>query len=99
MDEPTLGFDPQTRKHIWDYVKELNQEEHTTIFFTTHYIEEAEQISQKIAIIDYGKIIAQDRPSELKRKTKTAFLEEAFFKFDRKRNQGRKRRCYRYNED
>ena len=78
LDEPTLGLDPQTRKHIWDYVKELNQKEHTTVFFTTHYIEEAEQIAQKVAIIDYGKIVAQDRPSELKRKTKTASLEEAF---------------------
>ena len=78
LDEPTLGLDPQTRKHIWDYVKELNQKEHTTVFFTTHYIEEAEQIAQKVAIIDYGKIVAQDRPSGLMRKTKTASLEEAF---------------------
>ncbi|MCL5985522.1 MAG: ATP-binding cassette domain-containing protein [Actinobacteria bacterium] len=80
LDEPTLGLDPQTRKHIWDYVKDLNQKEHTTVFFTTHYIEEAEQIAHEVAIIDHGKIVAQDTPQELKEKTKTISLEEAFLK-------------------
>ncbi|MDD4477323.1 MAG: ATP-binding cassette domain-containing protein, partial [Patescibacteria group bacterium] len=57
LDEPTLGLDPQTRNHMWTYLKELNKNEGTTIFFTTHYMEEAEQIAQRIAIIDNGKII------------------------------------------
>jgi len=78
LDEPTLGLDPQTRKHIWSYIKELNQNEQTTVFFTTHYIEEAEQISHKVAIIDYGKIVAQDKPSELMHRTGTNSLENAF---------------------
>jgi ABC-2 type transport system ATP-binding protein len=78
LDEPTLGLDPQTRNHIWNYVKGLNKEEEMTVFFTTHYMEEAERVSQKIAIIDRGEIIAQGTPQELKQKTKTASLEDAF---------------------
>jgi len=78
LDEPTLGLDPQTRYHIWSYLKELNQKENITIFFTTHYIEEAEKVAQKVAVIDEGKIIAEGTPQELKEKTKTLSLEEAF---------------------
>jgi len=78
LDEPTLGLDPQTRNHIWSYIKDLNKTESMTIFFTTHYMEEAEKVARKIAIIDHGKIIAQGALSELKEKTKTASLEEAF---------------------
>ena len=59
LDEPTLGLDPQTRNHIWNYLKDINEEEGMTIFFTTHYMEEAEKIAQRIAIIDHGKIVAQ----------------------------------------
>jgi len=78
LDEPTLGLDPQTRSHIWNYIKNLNREEQMTIFFTTHYIEEAEKVSQKVAIIDHGKIIIQGTPDELKQSTKTISLEDAF---------------------
>ncbi len=78
LDEPTLGLDPQTRNHIWNYIKNLNKEEGVTIFFTTHYMEEADRIAQRIAIIDHGKIIAQGSPEELKQKTKTTLLEDAF---------------------
>jgi ABC-2 type transport system ATP-binding protein len=78
LDEPTLGLDPQTRNHIWSYIKTLNKEEQMTIFFTTHYMEEAEKIAQKIAIIDHGKIIAKGTVSELKTQTKTNSLEEIF---------------------
>ena len=78
LDEPTLGLDPQTRSHIWNHIKNLNKKEQMTIFFTTHYIEEAEKIAQKVAIIDDGKIIAQGKPDELKQNTKTNSLEEAF---------------------
>ncbi len=78
LDEPTLGLDPQTRKHIWNYIEDLNKKEHLTIFFTTHYMEEAEKVTEKIAIIDRGKIIAQGSLEELKSRTLAPSLEEAF---------------------
>jgi ABC-2 type transport system ATP-binding protein len=78
LDEPTLGLDPQTRTHIWNYIKELNKKEKTTIFFTTHYMEEAEKVAKQIAVIDHGKIVAQGSVEELKKQTKTKSLEEAF---------------------
>jgi len=78
LDEPTLGLDPQTRNHIWDYVKKLNKKEKTTVFFTTHYMEEAEKIASKVAVIDHGKIIYVGTPKELKKSTKAKNLEEAF---------------------
>jgi len=78
LDEPTLGLDPQTRNQMWNYVKDLNKKEGITIFFTTHYMEEAEKIAQKIAIIDHGKIITQGTAETLKKSTKTKSLEEAF---------------------
>jgi len=81
LDEPTLGLDPQTRSHIWDHIKNLNKEERMTVFFTTHYMEEADKAAQKIAIIDRGKIIVQGTSEELKQQTKTASLEEAFLAF------------------
>jgi len=80
LDEPTLGLDPQTRKHIWTYIKILNKKENITIFLTTHYIEEAERMAEKIAIIDKGKIVIQGSPKELKEKTDTRSLEDAFIK-------------------
>jgi len=78
LDEPTLGLDPQTRNQMWSYVRDLNKKEGITIFFTTHYMEEAEKIAQKIAVIDHGKIITQGTATELKKSTKTNSLEEAF---------------------
>jgi ABC-2 type transport system ATP-binding protein len=66
LDEPTLGLDPQTREHIWDYIKELAQKECMTVLLTTHYMEEAEQLCDRVAIIDYGKIVALDSPGALK---------------------------------
>lgn len=78
LDEPTLGLDPQTRNHIWNYIKNLNKEEDITIFFTTHYMDEANKIANRISIIDYGKIVAQGMPEELKLKTRTDNLEDAF---------------------
>ncbi|MGV8141463.1 MAG: ATP-binding cassette domain-containing protein [Candidatus Woesearchaeota archaeon] len=80
LDEPTQGLDPQTRNHMWNYIKELNRQEGITIFFTTHYIEEAEEAATQVAIIDHGKIIAMGRPSELMRVTRTKTLEKAFLK-------------------
>lgn len=78
LDEPTLGLDPQTRNHMWEYVKKINKKEGMTVFFTTHYMEEAERIAQEVAIIDHGKIIAKGSPKKLKADTKTNSLEEAF---------------------
>jgi ABC-2 type transport system ATP-binding protein len=78
LDEPTLGLDPQTRNHIWDYIRNINKTENMTVFFTTHYMEEAEQIADEVAIIDHGKIVARGTSNELKESTKTKSLEEAF---------------------
>jgi ABC-2 type transport system ATP-binding protein len=78
LDEPTLGLDPQTRNHIWSYLKNINEKEGMTIFFSTHYMEEAEKIAQRIAIIDHGKIIAIGSAEDLKNQTNTSSLEEAF---------------------
>ncbi|OYT41388.1 multidrug ABC transporter ATP-binding protein [Candidatus Pacearchaeota archaeon ex4484_26] len=81
LDEPTLGLDPQTRKHIWDHIKKLNKKEKTTVFFTTHYMEEAERNASRIAIIDKGKIVAEGTVNTLKKKKKAKTLEDAFIKF------------------
>jgi ABC-2 type transport system ATP-binding protein len=77
LDEPTLGLDPQTRNHMWTYLEELNKSEGITVFFTTHYMEEASRIAQRIAIIDHGKIIAAGTSEELQAKTQTSSLEGA----------------------
>jgi ABC-2 type transport system ATP-binding protein len=65
LDEPTLGLDPQTRRHIWDFVLQLRQQQQLTIFLTTHYMDEAENCD-RISIIDHGRIIALDTPEKLK---------------------------------
>lgn len=80
LDEPTLGLDPQTRNHIWSYIQDLNKKEGMTVFFTTHYMDEADRVADKVAIIDGGKIITLETPEELKRKTETTTLEDAFLK-------------------
>jgi ABC-2 type transport system ATP-binding protein len=66
LDEPTLGLDPQTRIHIWDYILDLRERLNITVFLTTHYMDEA-NVADRIAIIDHGKIIALDTPDALKR--------------------------------
>ena len=66
LDEPTLGLDPQTRNRIWEYIIEMCRQEGTTIFLTTHYMDEAEKAG-RIAIIDEGKIVALDTPKKLKK--------------------------------
>lgn len=65
LDEPTVGVDPQSRIHIFESVEQLNREQHMTILYTTHYMEEAERLCQRIAIMDHGKVIAQDTPRKL----------------------------------
>lgn len=78
LDEPTLGLDPQTRNHLWSYIQKINKDEGMTVFVTTHYMEEAEKIADRIAIIDHGTIVAMGTLKELKDKTKQNTLEEVF---------------------
>ena len=78
LDEPTLGLDPQSRNQLWTHVKNLNKTEGVTVFLTTHYMDEAERVAQRVAIIDHGKIVALGTPAELKTQTSSTSLEEAF---------------------
>ena len=67
LDEPTTGLDPQTRASLWTYLERLNHQEGLTIFLTTHYMEEADRLCPRLAIIDHGSIVAMGSPEELKR--------------------------------
>jgi len=78
LDEPTLGLDPQSRNQLWTHVKRLNETEQVTVFLTTHYMEEADRVAQRIAVIDHGKIVAIGTSQELRQRTNTESLEEAF---------------------
>jgi ABC-2 type transport system ATP-binding protein len=66
LDEPTLGLDAQTRRHIWDYIRKLNREQGVTIILTTHYMEEADYLCRRVAIMDHGGFAAIDTPEKLK---------------------------------
>jgi len=85
LDEPTLGLDPQSREYLWQYIEKMAREENITIIITTHYMEEADKLCGKVAIIDKGKIVAMGSPGELKKiiggdivtlKAKTPNIEE-----------------------
>jgi ABC-2 type transport system ATP-binding protein len=78
LDEPTLGLDPQSRNQLWTIVKRLNETENTTVFLTTHYMDEADRVAHRIAVIDHGKLIAQGTSAELKASTNSDSLENAF---------------------
>jgi len=78
LDEPTLGLDPQSRNQLWTHVKHLNETEKTTVFLTTHYMDEADRVAHRIAIMDHGTVITQGSSAELKQQTGTDSLEEAF---------------------
>ncbi|HEX4374459.1 MAG TPA: ATP-binding cassette domain-containing protein, partial [Puia sp.] len=78
LDEPTLGLDAQTRNLLWNYIQQLNEREGMTIFFTTHYLGEAEAVAHRIALIDHGKIVAAGTSEELKQQTGTDNLEKAY---------------------
>jgi ABC-2 type transport system ATP-binding protein len=80
LDEPTLGLDTQTRNLMWDYVRRLARDKGMTIFFTTHYLDEAEDVADRIAIIDHGKIVARGTTPELTKQTGTKTLEQAYLK-------------------
>ncbi len=78
LDEPTLGLDPQSRNQLWTHVKHLNQTEGTTVFLTTHYMEEADRVAHRVGVIDQGRIVAQGSAEQLKQQTGTDSLEQAF---------------------
>jgi ABC-2 type transport system ATP-binding protein len=80
LDEPTQGLDPQTRNHMWQYIKDLSEKEGITIFFTTHYLEEAQEYAKRIAIMDHGKIITEGTLENLLKETGEKTLEDAFLK-------------------
>ncbi|HEY6189571.1 MAG TPA: ATP-binding cassette domain-containing protein [Pyrinomonadaceae bacterium] len=78
LDEPTLGLDPQSRNQMWTHVKQLNETDQVTVFLTTHYMEEADRVADRIAVIDHGRIVAIGSSGELKERTGTESLEDAF---------------------
>lgn len=80
LDEPSTGLDPQNRTHIWNEVKRLNSETNTSIFVTTHYLEEADALCDRIAIMDKGELKALGTPDELKEKYGAKTLDEVFLK-------------------
>ena len=78
LDEPTLGLDPQSRNQMWTHVQNLNQTDGVTVFLTTHYMDEADRVAHRIAVIDHGRIVAIGSPAELKTRTNSESLEQAF---------------------
>jgi len=80
LDEPTQGLDPQSRNQMWTIVKSLNATESVTVFLTTHYMDEADRVADRIAVIDHGRIVATGSSAELKQQTGTDSLEAAFLK-------------------
>jgi ABC-2 type transport system ATP-binding protein len=68
LDEPTTGLDPQSRSNLWDHIRRLREDLGTTVFLTTHYLDEADALCDRILVIDYGKIVAEGTPDELKRR-------------------------------
>jgi ABC-2 type transport system ATP-binding protein len=78
LDEPTLGLDPQSRNQMWTHVQNLNKSDGVTVFLTTHYMDEADRVAHRIAVIDHGRIVAIGSPAELKARTGSESLEQAF---------------------
>ncbi len=77
LDEPTVGMDPRVRRNTWDFINSINKQ-NRTIILTTHYIEEAEALCDRVAIIDYGKLVALDSPKNLMEQHDAKNLEEVF---------------------
>jgi len=84
LDEPTVGMDPRARRATWEFIRSLKQT-NKTVFLTTHYIEEAEKLCDRVAIIDYGKIIEIGNPQELIQKYSVKNLEEVFMEITGRR--------------
>lgn len=84
LDEPTVGMDPQSRRSIWEFIIEL-KDKVKTILLTTHYMEEAEELCDEVAIIDHGKLIELGSPDDLKEKYKAKDLEEVFLRLTGRR--------------
>src|SRR5437879_5214551 len=80
LDEPTLGLDPQSRNQMWTHVRNLRATEGVTVFLTTHYMDEADRVADRIAVIDHGRIVATGSSAELKQQTGTDSLEAAFLR-------------------
>ena len=80
LDEPTEGLDPSGRRVIWQYLKKLGRDNGTTIFLTTHYMDEADYLCERVAIIDKGEIVVDGAPADLKKKVKGS-LDDAFIHF------------------
>ena len=78
LDEPTLGLDPQSRNQMWTHVKSLNESDNVTVFLTTHYMDEADRVANRIAVIDHGPVVAIGSSRELRERTQTGTLEDAF---------------------
>ena len=95
LDEPTLGLDPQSRNQLWTQVKHLNETEGVTVFLTTHYMDEAERVAHRIAIIDHGRIVAQGSSAELKQQTEHRFARGGVPRADRIDDPRRTSRCRR----
>ena len=83
LDEPTVGLDPVARRAVWSHLEELRRQYGTTLFITTHYMEEADALAHRVAIMDHGRIVAEGTPAELKAQVGTpgATLEDAFAHF------------------
>ncbi len=79
LDEPTTGLDPQARSAVWDYLRKIHKEREITIVLTTHYLDEAESLCDRVAVVDYGKLMALGTPVELKRKVMGGDIVEAEF--------------------
>lgn len=79
LDEPTTGLDPQARNAVWEYLRKIHKEENVTVMITTHYLDEAEVLCQRVAIVDYGKVITLGTPLELKRKVMGGDVVEVVF--------------------
>jgi ABC-2 type transport system ATP-binding protein len=79
LDEPTTGLDPQARSAVWEYMRKIHQEHEITIVLTTHYLDEAESLCDRVAIVDFGKLMALGTPGDLKRKVMGGDVVEAEF--------------------
>jgi ABC-2 type transport system ATP-binding protein len=78
LDEPTTGLDPQSRANLWDHVRRLRERDGLTVFLTTHYLEEADALCDRVLIIDHGRIVAEGTPDELKSEHGARTLDDVF---------------------